>query len=156
MTAPDDSRRGDSVPLCPSAQPDWHGAVAIGVIEGTAEKPLMVHFRNTVPVDEKLLDLAKPVTPTEVFRFAARCVEGRCVHFRNDRCNLVTQIVNLLPNVTESFVPCAVRAQCRWWSQEGKSACARCSQVVTDNYNPSREMRHAATPGAGQSAECHS
>jgi hypothetical protein len=135
-----------NAPWCPSAQPDWEGSVAIGVMEGAAEKPRMAHFPSALPVNQELLDLAKPVTPTEVFRFAAPCVQERCVHFRNSRCNLVTQIVNVLSAVTEMLPQCAVRAQCRWWQQEGKSACVRCPQVVTDNYSPSPEMRIAVSP----------
>ena len=135
----------NKVPLCPSAQPEWEGSVAIGVMEGTAEKPRMEHFSSTLPVNEQLLDLAIPVTPAEVFRFAAPCAEGRCVHFRNCSCNLVTQIVNVLPAVTEMLPQCAIRAECRWWRQEGKAACMRCAQVVTDNYSPSPEMRIAAS-----------
>jgi hypothetical protein len=133
-----------SAQLCPSAQADWDGSVAIGVIEGTAEKPRMTHFPDVVMISPSLLELAKPVTPTEVFRFAAPCVEGRCVHFRNNHCNLVTQIVDVLPVVAEALPRCAVRAQCRWWRQEGKAACMRCDQVVTDNYSPTAEMREAA------------
>jgi hypothetical protein len=135
----------DTVPLCPSAQPDWEGSVAIGVIEGTVEKPRMTHFPNALPVSRELLDLAKPVTPAEVFRFAAPCLQGRCVHFQNSHCNLVTQIINVLPAVTEMLPTCAVRTQCRWWRQEGKAACLRCDQVVTDNHSPSPEMRIAAS-----------
>jgi hypothetical protein len=134
----------DTIPLCPSAQPDWEGSVAIGVIEGTVEKPRMTHFPSAVPVSRELLDLAKPVTPAEVFRFAAPCVQGRCVHFRNSHCNLVTQIINVLPAVREMLPTCAVRTQCRWWREEGKAACLRCDQVVTDNHSPSPEMRNAS------------
>lgn len=137
---------GRDVPFCPSAQPDWKGSVAIGTVQGTAEDPRMVHFSGTLPVNQQLLDLSDPVTPTEVFRFAAPCMECRCAHFQNDRCGLVTQIVNLLPAVTAVLPSCAIRNQCRWWRQEGKSACLRCCQIVTDNYNPSPEMCIAATP----------
>jgi hypothetical protein len=114
-------------------------------MEGTAEKPRMEHFPSAVTVNRELLDLANPVTPAEVFRFAAPCAEGRCVHFRNGSCKLVTQIVDVLPPVTEALPRCAIRAQCKWWQQEGKSACVRCAQVVTDNYSPSQEMRIAAS-----------
>ena len=144
--APPDAEVRNKAPVCPSAQPDWKGSVAIGVMEGTAEKPRMAHFADALPVSDDLLRLAGPVTPGEVFRFAAPCLQGRCAHFRNSRCNLVTQIVSVLPAVTEALPQCAIRAQCRWWRQEGKQACMRCEQVVTDNYHPSPEMRIAARP----------
>jgi hypothetical protein len=131
--------------LCPSAQEDWEGSAAIGVMEGTAEKPRMTHFPNIVQISSALLEMAKPVTPTEVFRFAAPCVEERCVHFRDSQCNLVTRIVEMLPEAAETLPRCAVRVQCRWWQQEGKAACLRCDQVVTDNFYPSPEMRRASS-----------
>ena len=59
---PDASPR-NKVPLCPSAQPDWEGSVAIGVMEGTADEPRMEHFSRALPVNQELLDLANPVTP---------------------------------------------------------------------------------------------
>lgn len=136
------------VPFCPSAQPDWQDAVAIGVVEGSAERPRLVHFNGTLAVSQPLLDLAEPVTPTEVFRFAAPCMGNRCQHFRNSKCGLVTQIVQLLPAVAENLPRCAIRPHCRWWLQEGREACLRCDQVVTDNHHPSPEMRIAAIPQA--------
>jgi hypothetical protein len=133
-------------PLCPSAQPDWQGSVAIGVVGGSADDPRVAHFPNTLPVTEGLLVLAKPVTPSEVFRFAAPCLCNGCAHFESEHCRLAARIVQLLPAVTERLPGCSIRPNCRWWKQEGKAACLRCPQVVTDNYNPSERMRDAATP----------
>ena len=141
-----------STPFCPSAQHDWDGSVAIGVMGGTATEPRMTHLAEPLPVGEQLLALSAPVTPTEVFRFAAPCMQGACVHFRNEQCGLVTQIVQLLPRVAETVPRCAIRPHCRWWRQEGRDACLRCSQVVTDNFYPSSEMVAAATPVGIRSA----
>jgi hypothetical protein len=146
----------EDVSLCPSAQPDWEDSVAIGVVEGTAEKPRMVHFSGAIAISRELLQLTEPVTPSEVFRFAAPCMQGHCVHFQNSSCGLVTQIVQVLPAVAESLPTCVIRPKCRWWRQAGKAACMRCDQVVTDNYNSSPEMRIAATPPAIEPRRCRS
>jgi hypothetical protein len=45
-----------------------------------------------------------------------------------------------LPTVTESLPPCPIRANCRWWQQEGQEACRRCLQIVRDNFNVSAEL----------------
>jgi hypothetical protein len=132
--------------LCPSAQPDWQDSVAIGVIGGTAEHPLMAHFPVPLPVTAELLALSGPVTPTEVFRFAAPCMCSGCGHFEDRKCQLATRIVKFLPAVADQLPSCSVRPGCRWWQQEGSAACLRCPQVVTDNYNSSAAMRKAATP----------
>jgi len=132
--------------LCPSAQADWQDSVAIGVIAGTAEEPRLVHLQNTMPVTDELLALSDPVTPTEVFRFAAPCMCTGCLHFEQQKCQLASKIATILPAVTDELPSCSIRPRCRWWQQEGKAACVRCPQVVTDNYNPSDIMRSAAAP----------
>lgn len=141
-----DTKTSTHPSFCPSAQPDWKDSVAIGVVGGAADNPKVTHFRNTLPVTEDLLALTTPVTPGEVVRFAAPCLRSGCVHFEHDQCSLAGRIVRLLPEVTARLPICPIRPRCRWWQQEGKAACARCPQVVTDNYNPSREMREAANP----------
>lgn len=135
-------------PLCPSAQPEMADSVAFGVVGGTVEAPRLVHFTEPQPVTAELLALSHPVTPIEVFRFAAPCAGHACQHFDGADCRLATRIVQILPAVTSSLPPCSLRADCRWWRQEGKAACLRCPQVVTQDYAASDDMRRAAEPDA--------
>jgi hypothetical protein len=139
MTAPGEQ-------FCPSAQPDWDGAIALGIVGGTAEEPRLRVFGKPQAVTPELLRLAEPALPTEVFRFAAPCMETGCRHFGESRCHLAAKIVHKLNAVSEALPPCAIRAQCRWYGQEGAAACRRCPQVVTDNANASAPMREAADP----------
>jgi hypothetical protein len=132
--------------LCPSAQPQWNGSIAIGTISGTFEEPRVMPLATALPVTDGLLKLCDPVTPTEVFRFAAPCLGGGCVHFQGSKCLLAQRIVTMLPSVTRELPTCSIRGSCRWWLQEGADACVRCLQIVTDNYNPSEQMRKAAYP----------
>ena len=134
----------DASPVCPSAQPDWDGSIVIGVVGGTAEEPQVSLLTNPLPVTEELLGLSSPVTPTEVFRFAAPCLCAGCVHFKDASCRLAERVVKMLPKAAERLPVCAIRPRCRWWQQEGPAACVRCPQVVTDNYNPSAQMRKTA------------
>src|SRR5262245_12963775 len=133
-------------PLCPSAQPEWRESIAIGVVGGTADAPRVSPLTKPQPVTEGLLQLAAPVSPTEVFRFAAPCLCKGCIHFEGDQCHLVERVVALLPEVTQVLPICEIRPNCRWWQQEGAAACFRCPQVVTNNYNPSAQMVKAALP----------
>lgn len=132
--------------LCPSAQPEMDDSVAFGVVSGTVEEPRLLHFAEPQPVTDELLALAQPVRPTEVFRFAAPCAGHACQHFDGANCQLATRIVQILPAVTSSLPPCTLRAECRWWQQEGRAACLRCPQVVTLDYAASDSMTQAATP----------
>jgi hypothetical protein len=142
----------DQQPLCPSARPEMPGAVAFGVVAGTVEEPQLIHFAKPQPVTEELLALAHPVEPAEVFRFAAPCAGHACQHFDGQDCQLATRIVQILPAATSSIPPCQLRPECRWWQQEGKAACMRCPQVISDCQNPSDEMLRAAFPGSADTA----
>ena len=132
--------------LCPSAEPAMTGSVAFGVVGGTASEPRVRHLARPVPVSAELLELAHPVRPTEVFRFAAPCACNACPNFQDSHCSLATRIVKWLPAVVDSLPVCSIRPRCRWWRDEGKAACLRCPQVVTDNYQPSDQMRQTCAP----------
>jgi hypothetical protein len=132
--------------LCPSARADWDGGQVFGVVHGTVEVPVVKYLKKAQPLIENIEKLSNQVTPEEVFRIAAPCEEKGCVHFDGQDCRLVMRVVEQLPAVAESLPPCAVRRSCRWWQQEGRSACMRCPQVVTDNYHPSELMIDVAKP----------
>jgi len=118
--------------------------VAFGVILGNDDEPRMVHLERPLPVTDELLALSEPVKPTEVFRFAAPCAGDACKHFDGKDCKLVERIVQILPRVASDLPACAIRSECRWWFQEGRDACLRCPQVITENYNPSEDYMRAA------------
>jgi len=113
---------------------------------GTATEPRLAYLDQTAPATDEILEMAKPVQPTEVFRLAAPCVESKCCHFDGRNCQLATRIVQILPAVAEVLPTCAIRKDCRWFQQEGKAACMRCPQVVTLNCAASDSMQRAATP----------
>ncbi|MGI2904385.1 nitrogen fixation protein [Tolypothrix sp. VBCCA 56010] len=135
--------------LCPSARPEPADSVIFGVIGGTGAEPRVAYLKQPQPVTEELIAKANPVTPAEIFRTAASCAESGCQHFDGKDCRLAMRIVEKLPAVVEELPPCSIRRDCRWWKQEGKAACMRCPQVITDNYNPSEIMRNVATPTTG-------
>jgi hypothetical protein len=93
-----------------------------------------------MPVSPEILQMAEPVGPSEVFRFASPCQTGKCPHFRNEACQLAVRSVDLLDAVTDELPKCSIRSRCRWFRQEGAPICKRCPQVVTDQFNPSETM----------------
>jgi hypothetical protein len=129
---------------CPSAQPEMEGAQVLGVVEGSIDEPLVSYLNETVPVSPELLAMSGPVKPTEVFRFAAHCEEHACRHFDGSRCRLATRIIQILPPATEAVPACLIRPSCRWYRQEGRAACLRCPQIVTENCQPTEHMARAA------------
>jgi hypothetical protein len=122
------------------------GSTVVGVVAGSPDEPRLAYLAEPRPVTEELLALAGPVPPTRIFRFGGACAGHGCQHFDGVDCQLVTRIVRLLPPVVDGLPACHLRPDCRWWQQEGKAACLRCPQIVTDVRNPSERLRQAAGP----------
>lgn len=135
-----------STTLCPSARVEVENSTVFGIISGTVEEPRVTYLKNPLPVTDEIITLSEPVTPTEVFRIAAPCAQNGCQHFDGRNCGLATRVSQNLPEAVESLPLCSIRRDCRWWQQEGKTACMRCPQVVTDHYTPSEIMRKVAAP----------
>ena len=130
--------------LCPSAQPGMQASRVLGVVAGTAEAPELAYLNERLDVSAELLASTAPAKPTQVFRFAAHCEEKACCHFDGRNCSLATRIVQILPAVTEALPACLIRPECRWYQQEGRAACMRCPQVVTETYQPGEDYKRAA------------
>jgi hypothetical protein len=119
--------------LCPSAQPDMEDAQVIGVFVDTPEVGKRVgYLTEPQPVTADVLAATQPARPTEVLRVAARCLGSGCVHFDGSNCQIAARITNFLDPVVSGLPRCAIRPTCRWFLQEGRAACLRCPQVVTE------------------------
>ena len=137
--------RGSSQEIdCPSAQATADGARVFGVLTGTPDAHRVGYLTETVPVSEKLLALAGAAKPTQLFRIAAPCANGGCKHFKSNACSLAERIVAGVPVVVNALPACQIRSSCRWFRQEGKEACFRCPQVMTDTSDASDYERQIA------------
>jgi hypothetical protein len=137
---------------CPSAHPAMPGSAVLGVVLGTIEQPRVSYLIKVEAVTQSILDLAAPVSPTRVFRFAAPCAGRACHHFDGTNCQLVSRIVEHLPSATDVLPECAIRSSCRWWRQEGAEACHRCPLIATESFGAAEfadSMRVAAIPRSG-------
>ncbi|MEJ6484839.1 nitrogen fixation protein [Nostoc punctiforme UO1] len=132
--------------LCPSARPESVDGVVFGVVAGAIAAPRVAYLKQPLPITDEMMAKASPVTPAEIFRTAASCAELGCQHFNGKDCRLAMRIVEKLPAVVEQLPPCSIRRDCRWWQQEGKAACMRCPQIITDHYSSSEQLRQAADP----------
>jgi len=120
---------------CPSAQATADGARIFGVMTGTPEAHRVGYLTEIVPASEKILALSGSAKPTQLFRIAAPCTNGACKHFKGNACSLAQRIVEGVPAVVNALPACQIRSTCRWFRQEGKEACFRCPQVMTDTAN---------------------
>jgi hypothetical protein len=113
----------------------------LGVVRNGETSYLAEH----VPLTPDLLALTEPVGHSRVLRIAARCEESACMHFDGVNCRLAARIVQLLPPVADALPACLIRAECRWYRQEGRAACMRCPQIVTEFSEENAAFRKAAT-----------
>lgn len=134
--------------LCPSGQPDMEDAHIFGIVGGSAEQPRIAYLKRNARVTDDMLDQLGDLQPTHVFRFAARCENGRCAQFKDGGCSLGQRIAELLPPVTETLPSCQIRPSCRWFAEQGGAACLRCPQVVTLVPAGEDELAKAALPRA--------
>ena len=116
---------------CPSAQPDMAEARVIGVVSGSAAEPRIAYLKAEAVVPAAAVAMRGDLSPSEVFRFAARCEEDRCSQFSGGRCSLGQRLVDGVDPVVDSLPACTIRATCRWHAEQGAPACHRCPQVVT-------------------------
>jgi hypothetical protein len=135
-------------PHCPSARPEMAGGKVFGIVGGTHKEPRVGYLTEPLPATREILALAEPARTGEVFRIAAPCAGHGCQHFDGSRCRLVQRIVQGLPVVVEELPPCALRPSCLWFHQEGKAACLRCPQIVSETCGPSDALQQAADPMA--------
>ena len=125
------------------------GSAVLGVVGGTVDEPRLAYLEALQPITNELLALSGPVKPTEVFRFAAPCAGRGCKHFDGQNCQLATRVTRSLPQVVERLPRCDLRPRCRWWKQEGKAACMRCPQIVTESYHLPEDYRSIADEDVG-------
>lgn len=119
--------------LCPSFAPRAPGkGVVFAIVAGTPEQPEVIPLAKPEPVTEEVFELAAPHHPSEIFRIATPCLEGGCKNFGNGLCHLAKAMLQR-PEAAADLPPCRIRPQCVWWHQEGKAACLRCPEVITNN-----------------------
>jgi hypothetical protein len=123
--------------FCPSSHADFPNAVVFGNVDGQSSELHCSHVSYLQqPQAVESAGLSIPATasrPTEAFRFAAPCVKGECHNWSGSNCLVAERLVQVLPVVTEQLPSCKIRPICRWFQEQGKPACLRCPQVITDD-----------------------
>ena len=121
--------------FCPSAQPGLDRSVVLAIVEDGPQGRHVSYLNGLVRVtaDRMLGLIASPIGPTRLFRFAAPCESNGCRNWSGSHCRVVEKLVQILPTVTSTLPDCKLRPACRWFQQEGESACHRCPQVLTDD-----------------------
>ena len=148
-TAPTSAGASDADPaalLCPSAAAEPGRSVVFGVAGAASRSGEVAYLSSPVPVPEDVVARTAPVPPNAVLRTAAPCAGAGCRHFSGHNCTLIERIAAALDPVVDRPPACAIRGTCRWWAEQGRAACVRCPQIVTDREAPSEAYARAMAP----------
>jgi len=117
--------------LCPSSNCQ-DGALLLGVV---LEGRKVALLNPPIPVNDEFVVSVKAVGDPELhYRFAGKCAKSGCSQWTGSSCGVMNTLsaMNASLDVTGIEIPeCAIRPQCRWYSQDGARACVICPFVVT-------------------------
>jgi hypothetical protein len=130
---------------CPSA-PAEPGSTLLGVVTGKGQ---VAYISPNIPVSRRMLDQFQHAgVPIENrLRFACACLQHRCIQWvgreEAGRCGLIEHAVATQPprESLPSLPQCGIRPTCRWFAQQGRTACAVCPEIIR---RPDNECRAAA------------
>jgi hypothetical protein len=125
---------------CPSAATSSQDAEIFGVVGGSVDAPRVHYLEKPVPVTTELLENLGEARAGEVLRIRGRCAQGGCVHYADHCCTLGRKIAELPHQGPAKLPPCAIRSTCRWFAEQGKSACQRCPSIVTEIVAPAERI----------------
>lgn len=119
--------------LCPSSV-CVPGAVLLGIVMPDGR---VAFAHDRIQIDEEFVTAAREAgDPERRFRFSGRCVQSGCGMWTGSRCGVIDEVLEVVPERDRDPVgalpECAIRTDCRWFSQVGVEACRVCPQVITD------------------------
>ena len=125
---------------CPSARCET-GATLIGVVR---EDATIGHLPQTYIIDDDFIEKANSDGLAETrFRFASKCVEGKCAQWTGNACGVVERASRELEKWQNEVLPqCSIRRSCRWFAEKADSACRICHFIVTDDEEAGRNYQH--------------
>jgi hypothetical protein len=118
---------------CPSG-PCQEGALLIGVMGPDGR---LAYLQPPTHVDAEFVAGVRAAGhPQRTYRFSTPCVEGACPQWAGDSCglgHLVAEQADELDAPASGKLPaCAIRSGCRWYAEQGATACAVCPLIVAD------------------------
>lgn len=120
--------------------------MVLGVVRERDGWPFVHHLAEPLPVTPAVLALAGDAPPGQVFRFAANCATDACAHFDGENCRLAAKLARAPLERARTLPPCRLRADCRWYVQEGSAACFVCPLILSETATPSAALAEAADP----------
>lgn len=115
--------------LCPSAR-CVEGAILLGAVRPDGAIGILPQRYYVTAAFVDAVGMADEA-PERRFRFAAPCQFGNCQNWQKSTCQVI-ELALTLPVERKYHAECAIRDDCRWFAQRGKSACEVCPLIATD------------------------
>jgi hypothetical protein len=116
--------------LCPSGRCK-KDSILLGIVQPEGNVSIA---KEKIFINESFIKIAKlGRTPEKRFRFAETCVTSACKQWTNGKCGVISKAIQIvIDEDKKSQLPeCAIRAECRWYHQQGNDACFICPMIVT-------------------------
>lgn len=136
---------------CPSGPCHESGSI-IGVMTGQGR---LAYLPIPVVMDSAFASqLQEAGQPERRYRFSQPCIEEACSQWTGDGCGVIDHV---LEGPTErhhregrpGVLPtCAIRRDCRWFSQHGADACGACPTIVADTGGTATYRQQLRNTGA--------
>jgi hypothetical protein len=122
---------------CPSSLGQV-GSNLLGVVNANGT---VGFFADPVEVTPEFIDDAGDFDNLERrFRFSNKCVQSGCKQWTGTACGVIKAVLALDSIPAAKKLPdCSIRTSCRWYFQEGASACNGCRYVITNVSEPATE-----------------
>ena len=127
---------------CPSSLGQV-GSNLLGVVNPSGK---VGFFKAPIEVTPEFLEDAGDSESLERrFRFSNKCVQSGCKQWTGKECGVIKAVLALETIPANNDLPdCSIRKTCRWFSQEGATACNGCRYVVTNVSQPVAEQQESA------------
>lgn len=113
--------------LCPSA-PFKKGHNIFGELINDS----FIFKDELTKIDEDTFSSVSQSDNKNNYRVSMTCATKGCGNWNGSKCTVPDQMKNFIPADKRSIQPCPIRNACRWFAQDGESACGICPLIKTD------------------------
>ncbi len=129
-SAPETPAQGDDI-QCPSYQIEE----ATGVLGHLRRNGTLEIFESVLPMPNVVRSTLVANGALQTTRFVGPCVQDECMNW-NEGCQLGKSLSRLSGHAHRAYPDCSIRSQCRWFLENGPSACDVCISVTYDGRWP--------------------
>lgn len=109
---------------CPSYPPEPGNQILAKIDPHTG----ISNFGETIRLGESN-EVLNPAPPVEHFRYCGPCRTHGCAHWTGASCRLAESVSRVRIPIRTEVPDCSIRASCRWYAENGFTACSGCGWI---------------------------